>query len=519
MISLLVDGNPLVFRSAYGTGTENHGVTSSVLNLLSDITSSFPFDNLAMFWDSGKSRWRLLCYPEYKAQREEKRKASDIDFDEVYAQAKDAQRYLAFHEIQQFVIPGVEADDMLAWVAEYRYQQGDTVIIATSDHDLWQLVKSDGQKQIICYDPMKKQWVNSAVVTEFFGISPQQIRDFKSLSGDTSDNIPGAKGVGPKTATSVLNEYSSLGNLFHDDVVKLLKKKKTTERILFHEDEVESAFRVVTIPSLNEAKFCLTNEEISSIKKQSQELPKVDPARYRIIVDRLGPLRLDPSRLPKMVNNWIPTNFIEISYCENYTLDNLDSSIKSCSKCKLRQCCGEYGPTIPNGFADAEIMIIGRNPGFEELYAGEPFVGKSGKRLDQVLEEVGLTRRECWITNVCKCFSEANRPVEFAEMTACLPYLRSEIALLKPKLILAFGNEAQAAVTPYGCSGISNHCGEILEPGSHGWVGDIESTVILFPHPSAALRTQKFETLMQFATTRLKQFLEDHPVKDLTTQV
>lgn len=512
MLSLLIDGNPLVFRAAFGVGVENHGVTSSVLNLLSDITTSFPFDNLAVFWDSGKSRWRLLCYPLYKAQREEKRKESNIDFDEVYLQAKDAQRYLAHHGIQQFVIPGVEADDMIAWVAEYRYSQGDTVIIATSDHDLWQLVKADSTHQIIIFDPMKKQWVNDQVVQEFFGISPSQIRDFKALSGDTSDNIPGAKGVGPKTATSVLNEFGNIGQLFQDDVVKILKKKKTTERILFHEDEVESAFRVVTIPKLDEAKYCLTNDEIASIKEQSQELPKVDPARYRIIADRLGPLRLDPSRLPKMVNNWIPVDFIEISSCENYTLDNLDSSILSCSKCKLRNCCGEYGPTIPSGFSDCEIMIIGRNPGFEELYAGQPFVGKSGKRLDQVLEEVGLTRRECWITNVCKCFSEANRPVEFAEMTACLPFLRSEIALLKPKLILAFGNEAQAAVTQYGASGISNHCGEILEPGGHGWAGDIESTVILFPHPSAALRTQKFETLLQFATTRLKQFLSERPI-------
>jgi DNA polymerase-1 len=299
MISLLIDGNPLVFRSAYGTGTENHGVTSSVLNLLSDITSSFPFDNLAMFWDSGKSRWRMLCYPEYKAQRAEKRKESNIDFDEVYAQAKDAQRYLVYHNIQQFIVPGVEADDLISWVAEYRYSQGDSVIIATSDHDLWQMVKSDGQKQIIVFDPMKKQWVNSAVVTEFFGISPQQIRDFKALSGDTSDNIPGAKGVGPKTATSVLNEFGTIGQLFADDIVKVLRKKKTTERILFHEDEVESAFRVVTIPSLNEAKFCLTREEAQEIMRQATENKVVDPARYRIIVDRLGPLRLDPTKLPK----------------------------------------------------------------------------------------------------------------------------------------------------------------------------------------------------------------------------
>jgi DNA polymerase len=222
---------------------------------------------------------------------------------------------------------------------------------------------------------------------------------------------------------------------------------------------------------------------------------------------------LDFSKVPKRAGN-VTTNFFQIYQNDPVSFEGMDKTILECSKCPLRNDCGEHGPTLAEGYSDAEIMVIGRNPGKNELLEGRPFVGMSGKRLDDLFREVGLTRRECWITNVCKCYSLNNRPLEFSEMTACLPYLRAEITALKPKLILAFGNEAQAAVSPYGASGITSRSGEILEPFTHGWVGDVEATVMLFPHPSAAMRSQKAEMLFQFAEKRLKVFLDGKQIKN-----
>lgn len=516
MISLLIDGNPLIWRAAYGTGPENNGVITSILNLFADITQAFQFDQLMIFWDEGKSRWRTSVYPEYKKQREARREKEDIDFEEVFSQAKEAQKFLNFYHVPQLVVRGIEADDLISWVSEYRYDKhGDTVIIATSDKDLWQLIRSDGQKQIIVYDPAKKCWVNEEYVKDFLGICPSSIRFLKSLAGDASDNIPGAKGIGPKTSATLLTDYRTIGNLFSDEAVKELKEKKTTSRILFYEDEVETAYRIVNIPTLDEVGLYVNSEELSNLEAQFS-LPKaVDMIRARMLVDRLGILRFDPSRIANAVGGYQDFNFIsgcnvEIPSDRNfYSLEEVDEAISMCSDCKLRQDCSNYGPTLPTGYEDAFIMVVGRNPGYDELIAGRPFVGRAGKRLDKVFDEVGLTSRELWITNVCKCYSLDNRPVEYGEIQACLKYLKAEISLIKPKLIIALGNEAMAAVTSFGCSGITSHCGEIVEAPRESWCGNLDIPVILFPHPSAALRSPKFETLMQFATKKLKTFLDE----------
>lgn len=516
MISALVDGNALMWRAAYGMGTANHGVTAGILNLLCDAISCVRPDNLTVFWDEGKSRWRTLCYPQYKAHRAEKRKEDDIDIEEVFSQSKEAQRLLNYHNVRQICVVGVEADDLIAWFSEHLYDnQGNDVVIISADRDLWQLIRSDGTKQVVVFDPGKKSWVNSQAVVEFFGVFPNQVRDFKALSGDPADNIPGAHGIGPKTAASLLSEYGSVPALYEPDVVSLLKKKKTTGKVLFDEDEVESAWRIVGIPPISEAKYCISDEESRSLIRQLTSHPSVDQVRVRMLVDKLGQLRTDPSVLPKrsdvLVEQPPPDAFGALS-SEAVHFSKLDQEILECQRCKLRSFCDGYGPTLAEGYLDAEIMIIGRNPGADELMAGRPFVGLAGKRLDLALKEVGLTRRECYITNVCRCYSERNRAPEFTEIMACIRYLKSEIQYLKPKLIVALGNEAQAAVTPYGASGISKHCGEVVRASLGGWAGSVDCPVILFPHPSAALREQRFEMLFQFATTQLKKYLDEHAV-------
>lgn len=504
----LVDGNALMWRAAYGMGPANNGVVTGFLNLLSDVLETTQPERLVVFYDEGKSRWRTLCYPEYKQDRTEKRDKSEVDVEEVFAQIREARKILKSLGVSQLCVKGVEADDLMSWFSEYFYEEKlDNVVIVSSDKDLWQLVKCSGDKQVIVYDPMKKVWVNSEFVKEFLGILPNQVRDYKSLSGDPSDNITGAKGVGPKTAVSVLAEWGNVPNLFTEVVAKELKKKKSTDKILFYSDEVESAYRVVGIPSLSEAKFAINGEEFANIAKQVSEEKKVDSVRANLLLSSLGSIRLDRAKLPNGSIDF-PVELLRV--CEEFEmiLEEVDREVLNCSKCKLRNDCGGGFPTLAEGYSDVEIMIIGRNPGKDELIAGRPFVGRAGERLDKMLDEVGLTRRECWITNVCKCYSLNNRPVEYTEIMACLPYLKSEIKALNPKLILAFGNEAQACVTGYGASGITKHVGEVLGASSKGWVGDLESTVILFPHPSAALREPKNETLFQYATQKLKEFLE-----------
>jgi len=189
-------------------------------------------------------------------------------------------------------------------------------------------------------------------------------------------------------------------------------------------------------------------------------------------------------------------------------LKEIDSLIRGCYNCPLRDDTGEFGPTLPQGFCDVEIMIVGRNPGLTELENGIPFIGDSGAMINDMLKKVGLTRRDCWITNVNKCYSNKNRKPTDNEISICSKYLKMEVETIKPKLILVFGNEAMSQLTPY-YSGVTKHCGDIID-NPKCKMGNLYNTkVLIFPHPSYVMRNkEKGKVLFDKATGKLSSLLE-----------
>lgn len=125
--------------------------------------------------------------------------------------------------------------------------------------------------------------------------------------------------------------------------------------------------------------------------------------------------------------------------------NGLRDGMASCRSCGL---CGERTQVVPGvGDERADWLFIGEGPGAEEDARGEPFVGQAGKLLDAMLVAIGLERSEnVYITNVVKCRPADNRTPGTAEMAACLPFLRRQIALLQPKLIVLLGKVAVHAV-------------------------------------------------------------------------
>lgn len=504
---LIIDGNSYLYRAAYAFGTARDGVANGMIKYISEMVSKQSFEDVVVCWDKGKSRWRREVYPEYKAGRKEKQKP--IDMDAVHEQAGVVRSYLRFCGIRQVYVEGVEADDLISWISDYyknvfRY---DEIIISTSDKDLWQLLDD----KVMVYDHLKSKLVNNDVVVEELGINPKLIPDLKSLSGDPSDNINGVIGIGNKTAIELINKYGGLGKILDPINAEELSKSKRTKKILDQSCSAEFVYGLVKIPRLDEAIWYLNNAERDELIKIISDRPFKDRLEFQMVMDRLG----DCSFLQEKVSSLAREDltgmkaFLEIKEEERYSsLTSLDSFILQCRRCSLRNCCGEHGPTLPDGFNDVEIMVVGRNPGQDELVGGKPFIGRAGNRLDKFLKYVGLTRRDCWTTNVNKCYSEDNRPPIMGEILACSSYLRSEINLIKPKFIMAFGNEAMAMLTPYGYSGVTKHCGEILEKPS-GILGVIDAWVAICVHPSMALRSQSGELHMKYAAEQVKKFLDD----------
>lgn len=130
------------------------------------------------------------------------------------------------------------------------------------------------------------------------------------------------------------------------------------------------------------------------------------------------------------------------------------------------------------GPCPADVMIVGEAPGFNEDRQGEPFVGAAGKLLDTLLARIQLSRADVYITNVLKCRPPMNRDPMPNEVDACSPFLREQMALVKPKVVLILGRHALERLLP-GQGSISRVHGSMVRRG--------EVAYVPLYHPAAAL--------------------------------
>ncbi|MFP4457827.1 MAG: uracil-DNA glycosylase family protein [Clostridia bacterium] len=127
--------------------------------------------------------------------------------------------------------------------------------------------------------------------------------------------------------------------------------------------------------------------------------------------------------------------------------NELNKVIQNCHKCNLSQ--ARTHVVIGQGNKKADLLIVGEGPGKNEDLQGEPFVGKAGQLLDKILEAVQLSRSEVYITNIVKCRPPDNRDPKTEEKESCLPYLRAQFLLIRPKIILCLGRiAAQTLIDP-----------------------------------------------------------------------
>lgn len=120
--------------------------------------------------------------------------------------------------------------------------------------------------------------------------------------------------------------------------------------------------------------------------------------------------------------------------------EDLENSINNCNKCKL--CSKRNNIVFGVGNKEAKIMFIGEGPGADEDRQGIPFVGKAGQLMNKAFGALGLNREEVYIANIVKCRPPNNRVPEDDEVQACMNYLRNQVLLVKPKIIVLLGSTA-----------------------------------------------------------------------------
>ena len=237
---LLVDGNNLVYRSFFaipplanreGIPTNAvYGFTNVLRKLLSEETPALA----AVTFDAGGRTFRHERFEAYKANRP----PTPDDLKQQFPYTRKLCDVLGLPILER---PGIEADDLIATLAERAVEEGFRVLIVSSDKDLLQLVREG----VTIVHPVKYNRLDTEAVKEKFGVPPERVADVLALMGDSVDNVPGVPGIGEKGARKLISEWGSLEKLLaHAAEVKNERQREGLEQ---HADQARLSKELITL--------------------------------------------------------------------------------------------------------------------------------------------------------------------------------------------------------------------------------------------------------------------------------
>jgi DNA polymerase I len=282
----LVDAYALIYRAYFAfinrpltnSRGENTSAPFGFANFLLSIREDFQPDYLAIVFDKGMSQ-REEIYPEYKATREK------MPDDLAASLPRIREMVEAFHD-PVLEVEGFEADDVIGTLAVQARDQGLEAVIVSGDKDLYQLVGpgihllNPGRGGPAGVEP---EWVDETNAREKFGIPPERIPDYLALIGDSSDNVPGAPGVGPKTAVKLLLEYGDVETILARALE--IPGKRARESLVENAELVRLSRRLVTV--LTDVPVALDLERLKVQEPDRDRLRKLFvELEFRRLVER-----------------------------------------------------------------------------------------------------------------------------------------------------------------------------------------------------------------------------------------
>ena len=253
---------PLKNREGFPTG-----LLTGFVNFLHSLRSDFHEERFVFALDSKGDSFRKELYGDYKANRP----APPPELIQQLPVAISWIEQMGFHNIS---IPGYEADDVIATLAQKAKSEGFVVKIVSSDKDLYQLIDDD---RVVMFDPVKKIAINADACFQKFGVRPENFVDFQAILGDSSDNVPGVKGIGEKGASKLINEYKTLENIYAN--IESITPTRTKNLLLEHKENAFLSQNLVRLVGNLEIDFDPETCPISDVNplvKIADELIKYD---------------------------------------------------------------------------------------------------------------------------------------------------------------------------------------------------------------------------------------------------
>jgi DNA polymerase-1 len=271
----LVDGYALIYRAFFAlisrplttSRGENTSAAWGIVNFLQRLLATHKPDYLGWVHDSGLS-FRHEVYPAYKATRQKLDEELQSAFDRGMERICDI---LEAHRIPILALKGYEADDVIGTLARQGVEAGVNVVIVSGDKDFQQLVRpgvwllNPGRGGPAAVD---EQWVGMENASERLGVPPEHVIDYLALVGDSSDNVPGVKGIGDKGAQELVREFGALENILAN--VDRITKKRPREALQQHEAEARLSKELVTIRADLPVEL-----QLDRMRLQAPEIPRL----------------------------------------------------------------------------------------------------------------------------------------------------------------------------------------------------------------------------------------------------
>ena len=325
---ILIDGSAYIFRAYYGLPPMNRADGTPInavfgfTNMLVKLIEDFREEKMIVVFDAARENFRNKIFKDYKANRGETPEDLIPQF-EIIRKCVDA------FQIPQIEIEGFEADDIIATYCELSQKAKIQSIIVSSDKDLMQLVNEN----VTMLDPMKNKKIGIDQVIEKFGLPPEKVIQIQALTGDTVDNIPGAPGIGPKTALTLIEEFGDVHSLIKN-AIKIPQEKRRNV-ILDNKKEILISLELVKLKK--DINLPLKIEDIhsySSIGKNEKLSEFLSNQGFKSIAERLKNnsfINTQPEKKPE--EKKLKKNYLLISSAEE--LDKLNIVVKQKGLCAI----------------------------------------------------------------------------------------------------------------------------------------------------------------------------------------
>lgn len=284
----IIDGSSFLYRAYYGLRPLHTDAGEPVqavygfCRMIKKLIDMFHPEHMVLVWDSKGKTTRHEIFPEYKATRQ----APPSD---LFEQKEHIMEFASAIGLFQIAQPGIEADDLIASLSKWWSVHHGSVVIVSSDKDMGQLLDTN----VVMYDSFKDVIVDEKAFQEKMGFAPSQTIFYFSLLGDTSDNIPGVKGIGNKTALELLSQFSSLHELYnHLDKVTKARTKKLLEEQKDNAFLSEKLFTLYTITlEYTESNIVFNKDRWSNSRRLFEKLG------FKSLVRELEPARAENQQI------------------------------------------------------------------------------------------------------------------------------------------------------------------------------------------------------------------------------